>query len=168
MKTLLILMLCAVTLSAQRNPDQKLNLDTADKVNQILLKAEQAITGTGTANQIAYFTGTNTIASLSTATYPSLVELSRLKGVTSPIQAQLNGKQATLISGTNIKTLNGQSLLGNGNITVSGTSDTTGFYVKVYGIVKSILGSQTTNINVQTLDSMRTDYWKNNFLRLNR
>ena len=158
-------MLCAVTLSAQRQPDKVLDY-TLDNIKQTLLKAEQAVTGTGTANQIAYFTGTNTIASLSTATYPSLVELSRLKGVTSPIQAQLNGKQATLISGTNIKTLNGQSLLGNGNITVSGTSDTTGFYSKVYGIVKSILGSQTSNINVQTLDSMRTDYWKNNFLRL--
>ena len=31
----------------------------------------------------------------------------------------LDGKQATLVSGTNIKTINNESLLGNGNITVA-------------------------------------------------
>lgn len=59
-----------------------------------------AITGSGTANQIPYFSGTNTLSSLSTATYPSLTELSYVKGVTSPIQSQLNGKQATLTNPT--------------------------------------------------------------------
>ena len=46
--------------------------------------------GTGTANQIAYYTGAQTLGSLSTATYPSLTELSYVKGVTSAIQTQLN------------------------------------------------------------------------------
>ena len=32
----------------------------------------------------------------------------------------INKKQATLVSGTNIKTINGQSLLGSGNIVISG------------------------------------------------
>ena len=32
----------------------------------------------------------------------------------------LNGKQATLVSGTNIKTINNNSLLGSGNITIQG------------------------------------------------
>ena len=50
------------------------------------------VTGTGTANEITYWTGTSTIGSLSTATYPSLTELSYVKGVTSAIQTQLNGK----------------------------------------------------------------------------
>jgi len=50
------------------------------------------ITGTGTNNQIAAFTGTNTITSLSIATYPSLTELSYVKGVTSAVQPQLNSK----------------------------------------------------------------------------
>lgn len=62
------------------------------------------VTGTGTNNEIAYFNTTgSTIGSLSTATYPSLTELSYVKGVTSAIQTQLNGKQATLtnpITGT--------------------------------------------------------------------
>lgn len=46
--------------------------------------------GSGTSNQITYWSGTNTIAALSTSTYPSLTELSYVKGVTSAIQTQLN------------------------------------------------------------------------------
>ena len=53
-----------------------------------------SISGTGTTNELAYFTASTTIASLSTATYPSLTELSYVKGVTSSIQTQLNAKQA--------------------------------------------------------------------------
>jgi hypothetical protein len=53
------------------------------------------ITGSGNANEIAYFTGSTAIGSLAVATYPSLTELSYVKGVTSAIQTQINGKQAT-------------------------------------------------------------------------
>jgi hypothetical protein len=35
------------------------------------------------------------------------------------LQTALNGKQATLVSGTNIKTVNGNSLLGSGDVTIS-------------------------------------------------
>lgn len=49
-------------------------------------------------------------------------ELGYLDGVTSAIQTQLDNKQATLVSGTNIKTINGASILGSGNITISGGS----------------------------------------------
>jgi hypothetical protein len=53
-----------------------------------------AITGVGTANEIAYFTGGQVIASLPVATYPSLTELALVKGVTgSDIQTQLNAKK---------------------------------------------------------------------------
>lgn len=47
-------------------------------------------------------------------------------GITGTLSAQtdlnsaLNGKQATLVSGTNIKTINGTSVLGSGNIVISG------------------------------------------------
>lgn len=54
------------------------------------------VTGTGTINELAYWTSSLSLGSLSTATYPSLTELSYVKGVTSSIQTQLNGKQATL------------------------------------------------------------------------
>ena len=40
--------------------------------------------------------------------------------VTSAEKAAWNGKQDTLVSGTNIKTINGESILGEGNITIQG------------------------------------------------
>jgi hypothetical protein len=74
-----------------------------------------AITGSGTINEIAYFTAARIIASLPVATYPSLTELSYVKGVTSGIQTQIGNKQDTLVSGTNIKTINSTSIVGSGN-----------------------------------------------------
>lgn len=53
------------------------------------------ISGSGVANELAYFTAEKTIDNLAVATYPSLAELAYVKGVTSAIQTQLNGKQAT-------------------------------------------------------------------------
>ncbi len=50
------------------------------------------------ANQIAYASDSNTISSLTTATYPSLTELSYVKGVTSSIQTQLNAKGAGTVT----------------------------------------------------------------------
>jgi hypothetical protein len=55
-----------------------------------------AITGSGTTNEIAYFTAARIIASLPVATYPTLLELSYVRGVTSAIQTQINAKQDTL------------------------------------------------------------------------
>lgn len=48
------------------------------------------IGGSGTINEISYFTASGTIASLTTATYPSLTELSYVKGLTSSAQTQIN------------------------------------------------------------------------------
>jgi hypothetical protein len=53
------------------------------------------VTGTGTANLLTYWTGISSIGSLATTTYPTLTELSYVKGVTSALQTQLNGKAAT-------------------------------------------------------------------------
>jgi len=50
----------------------------------------------------------------------SSTEFGYLDGVTSAIQTQLNAKQATLVSGTNIKTINGATVLGAGDITIAG------------------------------------------------
>lgn len=38
------------------------------------------------------------------------------------LQTELNGKQPTLVSGTNIKTINGSTLLGTGNLVISSTA----------------------------------------------
>jgi hypothetical protein len=45
-------------------------------------------------------------------------ELNFVDGVTSAIQTQLNGKQETLVSGTNLKTVGGNSLLGSGDVSL--------------------------------------------------
>jgi len=86
-----------------------------------------SISGSGTTNELAYFTASTTIASLSTATYPSLTELSYVKGVTSSIQTQLNGKQNTLtnpVTGTGttnyLPKFTGGTTLGNSQIIDNG------------------------------------------------
>jgi len=52
-----------------------------------------------TASTILSTDGSKYIKSLSTATYPSLTELSYVKGLTSAVQTQLNSKVYTLIGG---------------------------------------------------------------------
>ena len=64
-----------------------------------------AITGVGTANEIAYFTAGQVIASLAVATYPSLTELSYVKNVGSQVVGTtdtntLTNKRITARSGT--------------------------------------------------------------------
>jgi hypothetical protein len=65
-------------------------------------------------------TATNPIDKADTLTglTASITELNYVDGVTSAIQTQLDGKQDTLVSGTNIKTINNTSLLGSGNVAV--------------------------------------------------
>lgn len=75
--------------------------------------------GTGVANELTYWSGTNTLGSLATATYPSLTELSYVKNVTSSIQSQLNGKLGTetalLLDQTSPQTIiNGTPIFGAG------------------------------------------------------
>ena len=80
------------------------NLDRAisilDQRTQFLINktggSGSGTVGPGTADEIAYFNSATTVASLTTATYPSLTELSYVKGVTSAIQTQLNAKQAAI------------------------------------------------------------------------
>jgi len=58
-----------------------------------------------TASTIASFDSSKNIVSLDTATYPSLTELSYIKGVTSSVQTQLNSKQNALtnpVTGTGV------------------------------------------------------------------
>lgn len=54
------------------------------------------------------------------------------------LQTALNGKQDDLVSGTNIKTVNGSSILGSGDLVVSGSSNIDG------GSAASVYGGSTT------------------------
>ena len=102
-----------------------------------------------------------TIAGSVTANGASLspAELGYLDGVTSSIQTQLNGKQTALISGTNIKTVGGGSLLGTGDVGTIGvayggtgaTSLTSGYLVKGNGtsaVSASVVYDTGTNVGI--------------------
>lgn len=115
----------------------------------------------GTANEIAYFNTTTTIASLTTATYPSLTELSYVKGVTSALQTQLNAKGA--ISGQvwtgahdfggadSLEVPNGAggtTVNAAGEVCVDTTSDTLNFYD---GTVEAVLNPvQSKSITIES------------------
>ena len=78
------------------------------------------------------FTGTVVLPSTTSIGTVSDTEIGYLDGVTSAIQTQISSKQATLVSGTNIKTVNGTSLLGSGalgtiGVAYGGTGTATAF-----------------------------------------
>ena len=52
-----------------------------------------SLDGSGTTNELAYWVDSDTLGALAVATYPTLTELSYVKGATSAIQTQLNNKQ---------------------------------------------------------------------------
>lgn len=62
-------------------------------------------------------------------------------------EATLSGKQDTLVSGTNIKTINNESLLGSGNITIQGggSSYTAGTGISIVSDVISVTSPTLTN-----------------------
>jgi hypothetical protein len=67
--------------------------------------------------------GNLTIAGGGASAYTDLTDHTTvdLPGTNTPLGSALSGKQASLVSGTNIKTINGSSVLGSGNLVVTGT-----------------------------------------------
>ena len=57
---------------------------------------------------------------------------------TNSVKAVIDGKQDTLVSGTSIKTINGESILGSGDITISGGDTSTGKDVYIFETNSSI------------------------------
>jgi hypothetical protein len=121
-----------------------------------------SISGTGTTNELAYFTGSTVIASLSTATYPSLTELSYVKGVTSSIQTQLNSKQNTLtnpVTGTGttntLPKFTGSTTIGNSLFTDNGING--GF-----GGANYTSGTGLRSFNISAQDYPGLSFWANN------
>lgn len=58
---------------------------------------------------------------------------------------QLNAKQDALVSGTNIKTINGENVLGNGNITINGLNESWTNTKDYLGVFKNNIGSGFVN-----------------------
>jgi hypothetical protein len=85
------------------------------------------------------------------------------KPVSTAQQTALDAKQATLVSGTNIKTINNESLLGSGNITISGSGGVTtldglsGAITLVEGANVTITDNGTNQITIAAASGGVTD-----------
>jgi len=105
-----------------------------------------------TASTIASFDSNKNVVSLSTATYPSLTELSYVKGVTSAIQTQIDSKAATSTTVTA-----GSGLAGGGSLAANRTIDVgqgDGISVSADSIAVDSTVVRTTG--VQTISGSRT------------
>lgn len=79
----------------------------------------ETITGDKTFSGTTTFTGTTNLGSKATATTPAATDNDTSVATTAFVKTAISGKQDTLVSGTNIKTVNGCSLVGSGNVTIS-------------------------------------------------
>ena len=85
------------------------------------------------------------------------------KPISSATQTALNAKQATLVSGTNIKTINGTSVLGSGDITISGSGGVTtldglsGAITLIEGANVTITDNGTNQITIAAASGGVTD-----------
>jgi hypothetical protein len=95
-----------------------------------------------TASQVLALDGSGNVQSLAVATYPSLTELSYVKGVTSAIQTQIGSKQATITGAATTITSSdltvSRALISNasGKVAVSTVTDTELGYVS--GVTSAI------------------------------
>lgn len=92
-------------------------------INTLALKDQAGVVtpvSTGSVQSVAGKTGIVTLvkADVGLANVDNTTDVS--KPVSTATQTALNAKQATLVSGTNIKTINGASVLGTGDIVITG------------------------------------------------
>lgn len=94
----------ALTIRRQGSVKIGFSANTADGINKLDVNGGIGAAGISlsseTINTIASFDASKNIVSLSTATYPSLTELSYLKGVTAPISNTLSGTYTPTLTGT--------------------------------------------------------------------
>lgn len=107
---------------------------------------------TGTVTSVAALTlgttGTDLSSTVATGTTTPVITLNvptasaaNRGALSSADWSTFNGKQAALVSGTNIKTINGSSVLGSGDLVVSGT--VTGFWAAT---VDELTGTQASSV----------------------
>ena len=112
--------------------------------NLTITTGVSSVTGT---SPISSSGGANPAISIATA------NTSTTGALTSTDWNTFNGKQPTLVSGTSIKTINGSSVLGSGDLTISGASGIKGlhnvfgyFDSTVYGITAQLNGTSMTPV----------------------
>lgn len=85
-----------------------------------------SISTSGVANIPAASTNAYGVTKLSSSTSSTSTSLAATASAVKSAYDLANGRQEKLVSGTNIKTINGQSLLGSGDITISSGGNSTG------------------------------------------
>ena len=100
----------------------------------------------GTINEIAYFNSATTIASLAVVTYPSLTELSYVKGVTSAIQTQL-GLKAPLASPTFTGTVTIPTPFTLGAVSVTATGTELNYVAGVTSAIQTQLNAKAAALS---------------------
>lgn len=89
-------------------------------------------------------------------TIPSQSEIDGIASNVSALQTAMDGKQPTLVSGTNIKTINGESVLGEGNLVIEGGGiDLSNYYNKTEVDTKLDAKQNTlvSGTNIKTINS---------------
>ena len=89
-------------------------------------------------------------------TIPSQSEIDGIAANVSALQTAMDGKQPTLVSGTNIKTINGNSILGEGNLVIEGGAiDLSNYYTKTETDTKLDEKQNTlvSGTNIKTVNS---------------
>ena len=87
---------------------------------------------------------------------PTQTEVDNIAANVSTLETNMNGKQDTLVSGTNIKTINNQSILGEGNLEITGGDvDLTNYYTKTETDTKLDTKQNTlvSGTNIKTINS---------------
>lgn len=110
-----------------------------------------SVATSGVANIPAASTSKYGVTKLSSSTSSTSTSLAATASAVKAAYDLANGKQATLVSGTNIKTVNGQSLLGSGDITISGG----GSYVPM----PESNNGPTSSANVEPNTSVIVENW---------
>lgn len=115
---------------------------------------------TATQDTIAGFTGAGkTLGSLALATYPSLTELSYVKGVTSAIQTQLNGKGDVVADDTSTTAQNIVAYSGTGGKNITELTGTQGDVLYHNGTSWAKLGAGTVGQYLETGGSGANPSW---------
>lgn len=83
-----------------------LQIGSGLSITDTTMTATGTVGGSGTTNELTYWVNSSTLGALATTTYPNLTELSRVKGVTSAIQTQLNDRELLTNKATSFGTLN--------------------------------------------------------------
>ena len=105
-----------------------------------------------------YMTSAQTMSAITEAT-SGKVDSNVYTAYTASTDTAIQGKQDTLVSGTNIKTINNESLLGSGNITIQGggggTTYTAGKGIDITNDVISVNSGVVTTNTEQTISGKK-------------